>query len=356
MTTAITVEQQRILDALKGVKDPELDRDLVELDMVRDIKVCGENADLTVYLTTPACPLKDQIKKQVADAISTRLPDIKNINIRMGSDVKSSLKFTSSDILRGVKNVVAVASGKGGVGKSTVSTNLALGLAGCGASVGLLDGDIYGPNIPMMLGKTVSNVEYRDQKLIPVEQYGIRFFSMGFLLKADQPVIWRGPMLHGVIQQFLKDIEWGDLDYLIIDLPPGTGDVQLSLSQSVALTGAVVVSTPQQVALSDVRKGIAMFRQVEVPILGIIENMSAFVCPNCRHETDVFLSGGAERMARELGIPFLGSIPLDRSIAEGGDAGVPVVARDSGSPLAQRFIAVARSLAAQVSIKTFAMA
>jgi ATP-binding protein involved in chromosome partitioning len=204
-----------------------------------------------------------------------------------------------------------------------------------------------------MLGKTVTTVEYHNEKVIPPEQYGIKFFSMGFLLKPDQAVVWRGPMLHGVIQQFLRDLQWGELDYLIIDLPPGTGDVQLSLSQTVALTGAVIVSTPQQVALSDVRKGIAMFKQVAVPVLGIVENMATFVCPCCK--TDIFLRGGVEQLAKDQGIPLLGSIPLDREVCAGGDSGVPILERSPESPISERFMAISRNLAAQVSIKTYAM-
>lgn len=355
MTPQLEIDQKRILDALIGVKDPELNQDLVELNMVRDIKVCGPNAELTVFLTTPACPLKAQIEASVRDAVLAKLPDIKQVNIHIASEVKSSLRVNAADLLKGVKNVIAVASGKGGVGKSTVSTNLALALSRCGAKVGLLDADIYGPNIPIMLGKQVSKVEYHDEKLIPPEQYGITFFSMAFLLKPDQAVIWRGPMLHGVIQQFLKDIAWGELDYLVIDLPPGTGDVQLSLSQAIAMTGAIVVSTPQDVALADVRKGLAMFKQVAVPVLGIIENMSTFVCPNCQHETDVFLHGGVKNLAEEQGLRFLGSIPLDRRICEGGDTGRPIVVTDPEGPIGQRFIQIAQQLAAVVAVQTHQM-
>lgn len=351
--TELTIEQKRVLGALKGVKDPELNQDLVDLNMVRDTKVCGDTADLTVYLTTPACPLKDQIKKDVETALRAGMPELTKINIKMGADVKTTLKVSNVDLLKGVKNVIAVASGKGGVGKSTVSTNLALALAACGATVGLLDADIYGPNIPKMLGKENHKPEWRDEKIQPAENHGIKFFSMAFLVPPDQAVIWRGPMLHSAIQQFLRDIKWGDLDYLIIDLPPGTGDVQLSLSQTIALTGAVVVSTPQQVALSDVRKGIAMFKQVAVPVLGVIENMSTFACPNCKCETDIFLSGGAEQMAKDYNIPFLGKIPLDKAIAVGGDDGMPVTVRDPNGSVAQRFLEIAQGLAARVSITAY---
>ncbi|MBI4859066.1 MAG: Mrp/NBP35 family ATP-binding protein [Candidatus Riflebacteria bacterium] len=347
--------QRRVLAALKGVKDPELDRDLVDLDMIRDIKVCGPSVELTVVLTTPACPLRGQIEKSVRDAILARLPGIETVTVKLDSRVRAGTPVNVPRALHDVKNVVAIASGKGGVGKSTVSTNLAIALGRCGAAVGLLDADIHGPNIPMMMGRPASTVEQVGERIVPVEQHGIRFFSMGFLLQEGQAVIWRGPMLHGAVQQFLREIVWGPLDYLIVDLPPGTGDVQLSLCQTVELAGAVVVSTPQDVALADVRKGIAMFRQTGVPVLGIVENMSTFICPSCHCETDIFLKGGVDRLSKELDLPVLGSIPLDREVCRAGDEGNPVVVSAPDSELGRRFLSIAQALAARIAVRAHAV-
>jgi ATP-binding protein involved in chromosome partitioning len=252
----------------------------------------------------------------------------------------------------GVKNVIAVGAGKGGVGKTTVAVNLAIALAKCGGKVGVIDGDIYGPNVPIMLGLKTQLVT-DGQKIVPAERYGLQVISMGFLTGDDAPIIWRGPMLHGALQQFFREVRWVDLDYLVVDLPPGTGDVALSLSQTVPVAGAIVVSTPQQVSLADSRRAVAMYKKLNIPTLGIIENMSYFTCPNCAHEADIFGHGGGERMAEELGVPFLGRIPIYQPIREGGDRGVPLVVAEPESPAARAFVAAAERTAAQVSIASY---
>jgi ATP-binding protein involved in chromosome partitioning len=254
--------------------------------------------------------------------------------------------------LPGVKNVIAVGAGKGGVGKTTVSVNLAIALARCGSRVGIIDGDIYGPNVPIMLGMKQPLVT-DGQKIVPGEKYGLQVISMAFLTQEDAPIIWRGPMLHGALQQFFRDVRWGELDYLVVDLPPGTGDVALSLSQTVPVAGAIVVTTPQQVSLADSRRAVAMYKKLNIPPLGIIENMSYFACPGCGRESDIFGRGGGEKMAADLGVPFLGSIPIYQPIREGGDAGVPLVVSEPDAPAARAFMAAAERTAAQVSIASY---
>ena len=255
----------------------------------------------------------------------------------------SQPQHATGSLVPGVKHVIAVSSGKGGVGKSTVASNLACALALTGAKVGLLDADLYGPNIPMMMGPA-KGPEQKDGKIVPAESYGVKLISMAFLVPEETPLIWRGPMVHQYLQAFFRDVDWGELDYLLIDLPPGTGDVQLSLSQMVPLAGAVTVTTPQEVALHDVRKGMAMFQKVNVPLLGIIENMSYFVCGHCGERTEIFSHGGGERAAEKLGVPFLGRIPIDPAIREGGDSGHPIVVTDPTSPQAEAFRDIARKL------------
>lgn len=343
---SVEVTAEMVLEGLKHVMDPDLNRPLVELGMIQDVKACGGNVSLTVVLTTPACPLKAKIEQDVRTAI-TAIPGVENVEIKMTANVSKGAHGGAVS-LPSVRNIIAVASGKGGVGKSTVSTNLAIALARHGSRVGLLDADVYGPNIPMMMG--IEHVPEPDgEKLRPATAYAIKVMSMGFFIPPEQAVIWRGPMLHGAVRQFLGDVLWGELDYLIVDLPPGTGDVQLSLSQSIALTGAVIVSTPQDVALHDVRKGITMFRKVGVPLLGIIENMSGYVCSHCGHEEAIFGKGGAEREGKLQGIPFLGFIPIDPAVRAGGDSGKPIVAVAPESPVAQRFMKAAAELAASIS-------
>jgi ATP-binding protein involved in chromosome partitioning len=255
-------------------------------------------------------------------------------------------------VVPGVKNVIAVGAGKGGVGKTTVAVNLAIALAKCGSKVGVIDGDIYGPNVPIMLGMK-SDLTTDGEKIVPAEKYGLQVISMGFLTKDDAPIIWRGPMLHGALQQFFREVRWVDLDYLVIDMPPGTGDVALSLSQTVPVAGAIVVTTPQQVSLADSVRAVAMYKKLNIPTLGIIENMSYFVCTNCQHEADIFGHGGGERMAAELGVPFLGRIPLYQPIREGSDTGVPLIVSEPDSPAAKAIMAAAERAAAQVSIASY---
>ncbi|MCI0478711.1 MAG: Mrp/NBP35 family ATP-binding protein, partial [Anaerolineales bacterium] len=297
-------------------------------------------------LTTPACPLRNQIEAEARAAVVKI--GAKQVNIKFDANVPSDQRI-SSQIKIPVKSTIAVASGKGGVGKTTVAVNLAIALAQSGARVGLMDADVYGPNIPIMLGVN-KPPEMIGERIVPLEAYGVKTMSMGFLVPPDQAIIWRGPMLHNAIRQFLTDVEWGELDYLVIDLPPGTGDVQISLAQSVPLTGGVVVATPQDVALADVVKGITMFRRLEVPVLGVVENMSYFVCPHCNQRTDIFAHGGAQKMAEQLGVPFLAAIPLDVAIRAGGDSGKPVAALHPDSPYALPFKTLAQAVAAAVSV------
>ena len=347
----MTLSKERILESMRTVQDPDLHRDIVSLGMVKEVEIDGGRVSVHVELTTPACPLKDQIKSEVEKAVSG-VEGVKEVVVQMTSNVRRGPNPVSQGTPAGIKNVIAVASGKGGVGKSTVCVNLAIALAQTGASVGLMDGDIYGPNVPLMLG-IPSNERpevSEDEKIIPLEAYGLKVISMGVLVPAEAPMIWRGPMLHSAVTQFLQKVNWGELDYLLVDLPPGTGDVQLSLVQTVSVTGAVIVTTPQEVALMDVRKGIAMFQKTKVPILGIVENMSAFICPHCHHETPIFSKGGGKEAARKLQVPFLGEIPIDPRIREGGDAGKPIVVAYPDSPAARQFLAVSGILAQQVSI------
>ncbi|MBX7245851.1 MAG: Mrp/NBP35 family ATP-binding protein [Candidatus Sumerlaeaceae bacterium] len=359
----MAVSEEDVLVALRTVNDPDLQRDLVSLNMIRDLKI-GDNGEvsLTVMLTTPACPLKAQIESDVKAAV-TRVAGVKKVLVNMGANVTSTLR--PQDLATGVRNIIGVASGKGGVGKSTVSVNLAIALAQSGARVGLLDADIYGPNIPLMLGVTEEQPQLtvrtdaqgnEIEMMIPVEKHGLKIMSMGFLVGEDTPVIWRGPMLNSALKQFLGQVDWGELDYLVVDLPPGTGDVQISLIQLVKITGIVHVTTPQAVAVQDVRKGIMMFESQKVPLLGIVENMSYFISPKSGERTDIFGTGGGENVARIYGIPFLGQIPLEPPIREGGDSGVPVVIGHPNSESVQRFRQIAEQLAAQVSVQNFTQA
>lgn len=341
-----------IMTALGRVKDPEIGRDLVSLGMVKQITIEGPVVDLTVELTTPACPLKATIENDITREITALGAEI--VRVDWASNVKRSFGGPAADLIPGVKNTIAVASGKGGVGKTTVAVNLAVSLARDGARVGLLDADITGPNVPLMMGTSGAHVTGKDGRVNPVVSHGVRMMSIQYFLTGDAPVIWRGPLIHSAIQQFLRDVEWGELDYLVVDLPPGTGDAALSLSQLIPLTGAVVVTTPQEVSLADARKAIAMFTKVNVRTLGVVENMSGFICPNCREEHDIFGSGGGERIARELELDVLGRIPLEPGVRSGGDAGVPITspqypgAEDSRAAAALRELA--RTVAGRVSV------
>jgi len=335
--------------ALGTVQDPDLHRDLVTLGMIEDLAVTGGRVTFTLVLTTAACPLKAEIEDSCRVAVRA-LPWVEAVEIRTTSRMRKP-RDPSADRkpLEGVATVIAIGSGKGGVGKSTVSCNLAVALAATGARVGLLDGDIYGPNLPRMLGVR-RQPSQRDGKILPVEAWGISFMSMGLLVEQGEAVVWRGPMLHGAVKSFLHDVDWGELDYLLVDLPPGTGDVQLSLVQQTFVAGAVIVTTPSTVAIEDAVKAVSMFGKLQVPVLGVIENMSYYVCPDCGHRHDIFSSGDAETRAGQLGLEFLGAIPLHPQVRQGGDEGRPVVAEDPGGENARAFTAIAGRLAQRMSI------
>jgi ATP-binding protein involved in chromosome partitioning len=346
------VSETSVLDALRAVRDPDLHKDIVALKFVKDLKIDGGRVSFTIELTTPACPVKDQMRDQ-ARAIVGQLPGVSSVDVQMTAQVRSAVGSDLNKLpVPGVRNVIAVGAGKGGVGKTTVAVNLAIALSQAGGRVAMIDGDIYGPNVPIMLG-IQTQLTTDGKKIVPAEQFGIQLVSMAFLTQDDSAVIWRGPMLHGVIQQFFREVAWNNVDYLIVDLPPGTGDVALSLSQSVPVAGAVVVTTPQTVSLADTRRAVRMYQKLNVPPLGLIENMSHFVCPTCRTESDIFGKGGGEALASEMSVPFLGRIPIYEPIRVGGDTGVPIVVGEPKSPAAQAFRTAAEQLAAQVSIASY---
>src|SRR5262249_12309105 len=341
--------RETVLSALRAVLDPDLRKDIVTLGFVKDLAINGGKVAFTIELTTPACPVKDQMREQAMAGVRA-IPGVADVEVAMTANVRSvSMPETGRTPLPGVKNVIAVGAGKGGVGKTTVAVNLALALAKCGGRVGLLDGDIYGPNVPIMLGVR-TQLTTDGQRIVPAEEYGVQVVSIGFLTSDDAPVIWRGPMLHGAIQQFFREVAWRDLDYLIVDMPPGTGDVALSLSQTVPVVGSIVVTTPQQVSLADSRRAVRMYQKLNIPTLGIVENMSDYACPNCHPESDIFGHGGGEQLAANMEVPFLGRLPIYQPIREGGDTGVPLVVADSSSAAARAFMTVAERTAAQVSI------
>lgn len=348
----MTITEEQVLKALSQVRDPELGRDLVSLGMVRNVRIEGERVYFDLVLTTPACPLREHIAQAAREAVA-KLPGVREVHIAVSAEVMRSQALQA--VLPGVKNIIAVGSGKGGVGKTTVAVNLAIALAQTGAKVGLLDADIYGPNVPRMLG--IRQTPYYDekaQKIVPLQAWGIKVISLGFLVGEDQPVIWRGPILSRALQQLLFDVAWGELDYLLVDLPPGTGDVQISLAQLVPVTGAVIVTTPQDVALYDALKGASTFERLNVPVLGVVENMSYFICPHCGKETEIFRRGAVEAEFSFRGIKFLGAVPLLPEICEGGDLGLPVVGALPESSAAEAFRKVAAQLAAAVSIQRHA--
>ena len=350
----MTVAETDVLGVLRSVQDPDLHRDIVSLGFVKGVTIREGRVGVTIELTTPACPVRDQMKEQARAAIAA-LPGVREVEVTMTSQVRRAAVVPgtapSQSLIPTIKHVIAVASGKGGVGKSTVSANLALALASTGARVGLMDADVYGPSIPTLLGITSSPEMDEQSRIVPVEAGGLKVISMAFFMKPEEAVIWRGPMLHKTIQQFLGGVEWGDLDYLLCDLPPGTGDIQLSLCQTIPLTGAVIVSTPQDVALNVAQKAIAMFAKLNTPILGIIENMSHYVCAHCGAREDIFGTGGARRIAEARGLAFLGEIPLSTPIRAASDEGKPLVLAAPQSPEAKAFLSAAQQLAAQVSIR-----
>jgi ATP-binding protein involved in chromosome partitioning len=337
MSDSNAVTKEAVLMALSKVQEPELHKDLVTLNMIRDLKIENGKVSFTVMLTTPACPLRGRIEKEAQQAVAA-LPGVNSVEVRLDADVPNDGRMRGL-VSMPVRNAIAIASGKGGVGKSTVAVNLAVGLAKSGARVGLMDADIYGPNLPTMLG--IQRLPQPiGQKLLPAEAYGVKVMSMGFLVPQGQPLIWRGPMLNSAIRQFLSDVDWGELDYLIIDLPPGTGDAPLSLAQALPLSGVVIVTLPQMVSLEDASRGLSMFKQLEVPILGVIENMRG----------EFFGSGGGERMAAEAGVPFLGAVPMEAEVRVAGDNGKPVVVEKPDSAAGRAFQAIAEQVAAQVSV------
>lgn len=334
-----TIEQQ-IMAQLATVQEPELHKDLVTLNMIRNLKVEGDTASLTVLLTTPACPLKDQIERETREAV-LRVPQIKTVNVHLDSSVPVDRRIAGRLNLD-IRNIIAVSSGKGGVGKSTIAANLAIALAQSGASVGLMDADITGPNLPMMMGvQRMPNPI--DQRLIPAEANGVKVISMGFLVDPNQAMIWRGPMIHAAIRQFFSDVIWGALDYMIVDLPPGTGDAQLTLAQSVPLTGALIVTQPQEVAVGDALRGMQMFQQVNVPIIGVVENMSG----------EIYGTGGGLKLAETRSVPYLGSVPLDAQVRRGGDTGQPIVVAVPDSPAAVALKQIAQEVAARISVLAY---
>lgn len=341
-----TISRDAVLAALSKVQEPELHQDLVTLNMIQDLKIDGDQVSFSIMLTTPACPLRTRIESEARAAV-TAVPGVKQVSVKLTSNVPADGR--SRGLLNlPVRNAVAVASGKGGVGKSTVSVNLAVALAQSGAKVGLLDADIYGPNVPTMMG--VDNLPpQKNGKISPAETYGVKMMSIGFLVKPGQPLIWRGPMLHSAIRQFLSDVDWGELDYLIIDLPPGTGDAQLSLAQSIELSGVVMVTLPQLVSLEDASRSLAMFREMNVPLLGVVENMSYLITPD-GSRLEVFGKGGGEELAKMGNIPVIGKIPMDTLVPAGGDQGKPVVVSAPDSPAGKVLRQIAETVAASLSV------
>lgn len=337
-----------VYDALRAVEDPEHHRSILSLNLVRSLVVRDGAISLVIFLLRPEPRYREALERGIRDALS-HLQGVQSLDLNFEAGTPGSRRVQEKQPIVGVKDLIAVASGKGGVGKTTVAVNLAIALQRIGAKVGLLDADVYGPNVPLMLGTNQQPQAIAENVIIPVQAYDIKMISMGLLNPGDRPLIWRGPMLHGVMQQFLRSVQWGELDYLIVDLPPGTGDVQLSLVQSVVLSGAVVVTTPSIVALADVRKAIEMFRQVNVEILGIVENMSYFACPHCGGRIDVFGHGEGQHIAKMFGVPFLGEIEIDPQIRIGGDTGKPVAAQGEDAPGAKSIFAVARALSLRLA-------
>ena len=338
-----------VMDALRTVQEPELGRDIVTLNMVKELEIADSNVAIKIELTTPACPLKDEIERNIHSVLADL--GASEVVVTWGAMVRRAQPVQAQQLLPGVKNIIAVASGKGGVGKTTVSANLAVALAMEGASVGLLDADITGPNVPLMLGVEGAPTASAEGKITPLERYGVKVISIQFFVPEGQPIVWRGPLVGGAIQQFLRDVDWGELDYLVIALPPGTSDAQLTLAQAVPISGAMLVTTPQDVAVLDVTKALAMFRRMSVPVIGIVENMSTFVCPHCGEETEIFGRGGGQRFAERNELEYFGGVPIDVKVRQGGDAGVPAVAQREPGPAAEVLRALARAVAARMSVR-----
>lgn len=344
-----------VLDALRQVQDPDLHRDIVTLGFVQDVSVADGRVGVRIVLTTPACPVREEMKSQ-AEELLRALPGVKEVDVTMDAEVRSSQPMGQGRPVEGVRNIIAIASNKGGVGKSTVAVNLAVSLAHKGAKVGLLDADVTGPNVPIMMGIKSGFMAEEDRGLHTVEKYGVRLVSLGFVLPRLSPVVWRGPMVGTAVRQLLHDLKWGELDYLLIDLPPGTSDASMSMAQEAPISGVVIVSTPADVAWEDASKAVAMFDKLNVPVFGVVENMSYFICPHCGDRTEIFGHGGGQRAADELGLEFLGEIPLDPKTREGADNGVPIVESDPDSPQALAFMRVAEHVAARCSTLQFATA
>jgi ATP-binding protein involved in chromosome partitioning len=348
------IREEAVMAALSRVEDPELHRDIVSLNMVRDLKIEGPKVSMTLMLTTPACPLTGPFKEAVEQALLA-LPGVSEAEVSLDAEVRAHLSQSGPRPVEGVKNIIAIASNKGGVGKSTVAANLAIALARRGARVGLLDADITGPNIPTMMGLPAGFLAQGENGggLRTFDKYGVRVCSLGFVLPPGTPVVWRGPMIGTAVRQLLHDIKWGDLDYLIVDLPPGTSDASMSMVQEAPIAGAVIVSTPQQVSIEDATKAVAMFDRLQVPVFGIVENMSYFVAPDTGNRYEIFGHGGAQEAAEELGLEFLGEVPLDMATREASDAGVPITEYAPDSPAAKAFMAVAEKIAARCSVQQF---
>jgi ATP-binding protein involved in chromosome partitioning len=346
-----TVTEASVLQALGAVRDPDFNRDIVSLKFVKNLRIENGRVSFTIELATPAASAKEEMRSLARDLVA-KIPGVTSVEVSVTAHVRPAISSEmNKPPVEGVKNVIAVGAGKGGVGKTTVAVNLAIALSQAGARVAMIDGDVYGPNVPIMLG-IHTQLQTDGKKIMPAEQYGIQLVSMGFLTEDDSPVIWRGPMLHGVIQQFFREVRWTDVDYLIVDMPPGTGDIALSLSQSIHVSGSVVVTTPQTVSVADTRRAVRMYQKLNIPTLGLVENMSHFVCPTCGQESDIFGKGGGEGLASELDVPFLGRIPIYEPIRIGGDTGVPVLIGDPKSAAAQSFRSAAQRLAAQIAVTT----
>ena len=351
MSGTAELTEEKVLDVLKSVRFPGLSRDIVSFGFVKDLAVGGGNVSFRLEVLTSSPRAAEEIQRDATERLRS-LPGVNAVTIRLDvrepgpAPPRGAVGVPPADaaLLADVRFKIAVASGKGGVGKSTVAANLALALSRLGSRVGLMDSDIYGPSQQMMMGIDEKPFLNEGNQIVPIERFGVRVMSLGFLMDVDQPVIWRGPMVMKAVEQFLQDVSWGKLDFLVVDLPPGTGDAQLTLTQKIHLSGAVIVTTPQDVALIDARKGLAMFQKVNVPVLGIVENMSYFVCRKCGHREEIFKHGGGERTAKKLNVPFLGSIPLDPAVAIGGDAGVPITAAEPESPVTHAFLRIAESI------------